>query len=101
MTFSKALKKLKKGKFLTRHFWFDINTFVYLVPKSLFTADSRLGITDAFIGGPVVYEDYLAIKKTTLEAGSPWTPSSQDLLADDWCVVTAKEVLNENTFSSK
>ena len=78
MTFSEALHLLKSGYNITRKRW--DNDHLYLVvmhsPRPI-----------EFLDGLMAHDSYIAIrtKQNTL---SPYQPSNDDLMADDWVIIT-------------
>ena len=68
MNFSKALKKLKKGKMMTRASWSSKGATVH-------KAAYRKGIKPFFL---------ICFDANDDEMFSPWVPSVGDLFAEDW-----------------
>lgn len=83
MTFSKALKKIKEGKRVTRKGWNGKGMFIFLVPGSIFKVNGAplLGIYPE--GTEIDYHAHIDIK-TADDKVVPWLASQTDILAEDW-----------------
>lgn len=82
MTFSKALKKLKKGKMVSR----DSETW----PNDrvlFFHQPALLPVQDPFMEMSFKDGIYLAYRDFTNQTIRVYSLSNEDLLADDWFVV--------------
>ncbi len=86
MTFSNALKKIKKGKRVARIGWNGKSMFIFLVPGSTFKVNRPplLGIYED--GTEVHYQPHIDMK-TVDGTIVPWLASQSDLLSEDWEVV--------------
>ena len=86
MEFSTALECLKEGRRVTRLNWNGKDMFVFLVQGSTFEVN-RAPLTDFYpMGTEITYRPHLDLRATDGTIGV-WTPSSTDLLADDWVEV--------------
>ena len=83
MTFDIALRFLREGKTVCRLSWQRDGAFLYLVPGSVFAVDRQplLGIFPR--GAEVTYRSHID-KRDSGGCVSPWSPTQEDLLADDW-----------------
>lgn len=88
-SFSRALELLKSGKCVTRQSW--TNAKLYLVPGSTFQVSRKplLGILTE--GETVNYRPHIDIFYNG-EFASVWTPTSQDLIDEDWVEVNKESV---------
>jgi len=84
--FSTALIWLKEGKKVCRLGWNGKGMFAFLVPGSKFEVSREPLASIMPIGTPVNYRPHLDLKAVDGSIGV-WTPSTSDLLADDWMVV--------------
>jgi len=87
MDFGQALAIVKNGGRVTRAAWGG-NSFLYLVPGSIFTVNRPplLGIYEE--GTPISYRPHLDLRAAD---GScvPWQASQGDVMAEDWEEVKA------------
>ena len=85
MDFGQALAAVKNGGRVTRAAWAD-GTFLYLVPGSTFEVNRPplLGIYPA--GTVINYRPHVDIRGADGSC-SPWQPSQDSLMADDWAAV--------------
>lgn len=85
LAFGPALKYLQDGMRLCRQGW-RAGQFVYLVPAASYPAQT--GAAKAYFGkeAMVPYDAYFALKNAQGTV-SVWTPTTEDLLAKDWCVI--------------
>lgn len=85
-TFSTALERLKNGDKLTRSGWNGKGMFIFLVGGSQFDVNRPplLGIFP--VGTRISYSPHIDIKNVDGSI-AVWTPSSTDLMADDWGIV--------------
>ena len=86
MNFSQALDAIKTGARLTRRDWNGHGLFVFLVPGSTFAVNREPLLSIFGEGRMVNYRGHLDLKAVDGSIGV-WSPSSTDLLADDWDVV--------------
>ena len=84
MNFGQALEALKQGKKVTRIGWNGKGMFAYHVPANSYPAQTRAA-KETF-GDMVPYRAYLALKTAQGDI-AVWTPSTSDILAEDWEVV--------------
>ena len=86
LTFGDALQALKAGKRVARVGWNGKGMFVYYVRAAAYLAQSE--VAKAYFGenAYVSYAPYLALKGVD-ERVSPWVPSINDVLAEDWVVL--------------
>lgn len=82
--FGGAISALKDGKKVTRGGWNGVGQFVYHVPANNYAAQTKAA-KETF-GDTVPYRAYLVLK-TVQNDVQVWTPSTSDVLADDWQVV--------------
>jgi len=81
MKYGEAQEMCVSGAPIARRGWKGKGMFVYHVPAAVYPA-----MTDAakkYIGLEVQYNAYLAIRAVGGSV-SPWVPSINDCLADDW-----------------
>lgn len=83
MDFGDALKALNEGARITRLSWGGKGAFLYLVPGSTFQVNRPplLGIYEE--GTVINYRPHIDIRAADGSC-SPWQPSQDALLADDW-----------------
>lgn len=81
--FGEALKRLKKGKKVSRIGWNGKGQFVYYVSADRYDAKMDVAKSFADKDGKVNYNAYLAIK-TVQGTVVPWLASQTDLLEEDW-----------------
>ena len=79
-----AIKELKKGNLLTRKWWNGFNIFVYYMPELKETAGTDWA--KKHIGETVEFRACLYLKTAQGDIAT-WSPSTSDILADDWFVV--------------
>jgi hypothetical protein len=84
--FSLALEAVRKGCRITRLGWAIDGQFVYLVPANAYPAQTRVAKAHFGEGSLVPYDAYFALKNAE-ESVSIWTPSTTDILANDWVVL--------------
>jgi hypothetical protein len=81
-SFSHALEMLRRGYAIARAGWNGKGMFAYLVPASSYPAQT--GVARAYFDEKLVpYNAYMALKGVDGRV-SNWTPSTGDVLADDW-----------------
>ena len=82
--FDSVLKFVKKGSKVRRNKW-DKNFFIFLIPGSVFKVNRAplLGIYPE--GTEITYHGHIDIK--TEDYVSPWVPTQEDILAEDWILV--------------
>ena len=86
LTFGDALQALKAGKRVARVGWNGKGMFVYYAPASTYQARTAAAIEYFGENAYVPYAPYLALKGVD-EQVSPWVPSINDVLAEDWVVL--------------
>lgn len=91
--FGQALETLKEGGRVTRSAWVLDPVpgfpFVYLVPGSRFTVEAERPMGQAapeLVGKTVDYSPHIDIMSAEHQS-QPWTPTTADLLAEDWITV--------------
>lgn len=86
MKFYEVLKSVMEGNKAYRKGWNDKNMFIYLengsvIPKSKINNDTlRFSLTDK----EVTINPHIDLKNSKGELQVGWSPSQEDLLADDW-----------------
>lgn len=84
--FSDALDALKEGYTVTRKSWLEQGKtrFLYFVSPNVYPAITE--IAQKVFGDEVPYSGYIALKT---DAGyvTPYTPTTSDLLSEDWFVI--------------
>lgn len=86
MKFYEVLKSVMEGNKAYRKGWNGKNTFIYLergsvIPKSKVNNDTlRFSLTDK----EVTINPHIDLKNSKGELQVGWSPSQEDLLADDW-----------------
>jgi len=84
--FAYALRSLKDGAKMARHGWNGQDMFVFYVDGSEFEVN-RAPLNKIFPEGTkVTYRPHLDLKAVDGTIGV-WTPSTTDLLAEDWYIV--------------
>ena len=86
VNFGQALEALKQGKRVARHGWNGKNMLVLLVAGSKFTTNREPLLSALGEGVEVEYRPHLDLRAADGTIGV-WTPSTSDLLANDWYVV--------------
>lgn len=89
-TFEYALTTLKERKPVTRRGWNAPGQFVYLVPPASYPAQTGVAKAHFGEGAMVPYAGYFALKNAQ-GIVTVWTPSTGDLLADDWVDLSREE----------
>lgn len=84
--FGIVLIKIKLGQKVTRSKWENKNVFLYYVSRDRYNAKTGVAKSFAAEDGKVDYGDYIAIR-TENGYVIPYTPTQDDLLADDWELV--------------
>jgi hypothetical protein len=85
LTFGAALRALKSGQAVARDGWNGKGLQIYLVPANAYPAQTP--IAKAIYGETLVpYKAYLALRDAAGEV-SPWAPSCNDALAEDWYIL--------------
>ena len=86
LSFSAALRMIRRGCKVSRAGWNGKGMFLFLVPGSTFVVNRPplLGIYPE--GTTVSYHAHIDMKTATGDI-VPWLASQTDLLADDWCIV--------------
>lgn len=87
LDFSAALLLMKDGERVARYGWNGSGMFAYRVPAASYPAQT--GAAKAFFGdvAMVPYRAYYALKGADGQVAT-WVPSSTDLDANDWVIVT-------------
>jgi len=81
MTFSKALKEMKKGKTVARKGWNGKGMYIFIVPGD----DELLARMDKWTLQPKgTWQPFFVMKtaQDTLQPG--WLASQADMIAEDW-----------------
>ena len=86
MKFYEALKSVMEGNKAYRKDWNDKNMFIYLesgsvIPKSKVNNDT---LRFSLSGKEVTINPHIDLKNSKGELQVGWSPSQEDLLADDW-----------------
>lgn len=87
MDFSDALDLLKAGCRVARSGWNGKGMFVYRVPAASYPAQTGVARRTFGPDALVPYRAYYAIRGADGQVAT-WVPSSTDLDADDWHLVT-------------
>jgi len=82
-TFGEAVVAMKQGFKVSRKQWRE-DVFVYYVPENSYPA--RTEVAKKEFGDMVKYNAYFAIRNVDGKV-SPYTPSTDSILAEDWYVV--------------
>lgn len=86
ISFGDALVLLKEGKKLARQGWNGKGMFVFMVVGSTFNVN-RAPLNQIFAEGTeVIYRAHLDLKAVDGTIGV-WTPSTTDILSEDWVIV--------------
>jgi hypothetical protein len=85
MNFGKAIEALKEGKKVARKGWNGVGMFVYYVKEASYPAMMDI-IKGQFENDLVPYRPYLALKTAQNDIAT-WSPSTSDVLAEDWEIV--------------
>lgn len=98
MLFEGAMTALRGGLHVKRSDWAE-NTYVAMkpgYPAGIPANEVHARTHGIEPGTPVVYQPYFE-KRTGSHSFTQWSPSSEDVLADDWAVVTHenKELSND------
>lgn len=88
LTFGDAIRLLKNGEKLIRPGWNGKGMFLYYVPANSYPAQTDVAKKEFGENALVPYGAYFAFKSAqgTIEAG--WKPSTMDMLAEDWEVIS-------------
>jgi hypothetical protein len=87
--FGWALQALKNRCAVARAGWSGPQQFAYMVPAAAYPAQTGVAKA-AFPLGLVPYRAYLALKTVQGDV-AVWTPSTSDLLANDWMLAWRPE----------
>ena len=87
MDFSEALTQIKKGMRLAREGWNGKGLFIFLVNGSRFTVNREPLLSILGEGTEVSYNPHIDVRRTDGSI-STWSPSNDDVLADDWVLVS-------------
>lgn len=80
-----AVSLLKVGMRISRNTW-DEGVFIYYIPSGRYP--SRIdAIKGIYENDSVPYNEYIAIKNSNNRV-SPWNPTTDDILAEDYYVIT-------------
>ena len=83
MNFSDALIELKRGKRIVRRYLGHTGAFIFIVAGSTFAVNREPLLSILGEGHKVNYNPHIDIKHPDGSI-STWTPTVDDLLADDW-----------------
>jgi hypothetical protein len=83
MNFGDAIEALKIGRRVRRKLWDGTGMFLYYVPEGQYPARTAIARAEWGTEGLVPYQPYIAIK-TMRGTVVTWTPSQEDMLAEDW-----------------
>lgn len=86
MDFGQALKLLKQGKRVARIGWNGSGMFAYYVAGGNYPSQMK-AIDGCFEDNYVPYRPYLALKTAQNDVAT-WSPSTSDVLAEDWIEVS-------------
>lgn len=94
MNFSQALEELKLGKKVARKGW-GKGAFIYLVERKVVNIESLQGeaakhfeaYKDSNRGKRVTISSHIDMKTADGSLLVGWTPSEDDMLADDWEII--------------
>jgi hypothetical protein len=84
MNFGEAIQSLKNGSKVARSGWNGKGMYLYYVPANVYPAVTDVAVKN--FGELVPYTAYVAIK-TVAGNVSPWQPSNNDMLSEDWIIV--------------
>ena len=84
-TFGQAVDALKEGHRVFRAGWNGKGMYLYYVPASTYPAQTEAARIQ--FGDTVPYREYLALKTAQNDVAT-WSPSSSDVLANDWIIYT-------------
>lgn len=85
LKFGEALEVLKAGGTVTRAAWGGAVDGIFLVQGSKFTV-SRAPLIEFFpAGAEVQYRQHIDVRRGNVVG--VWSPTSEDILANDWMVV--------------
>lgn len=87
LTFGMAIEALKIGQKVARSGWNGKGMFVYYVPPASYPVQTEAARKHFGDNSLVPYNAYLAIKNVN-ETVSTWVPSINDVLAQDWEILT-------------
>jgi hypothetical protein len=85
MNFGQAIEALKEGKKVARIGWNGVGMFAYYVKEASYPAMMEV-IKGQFENDLVPYRPYLALKTAQNDIAT-WSPSTSDVLAEDWELV--------------
>ncbi len=86
MDFGQALEALRDGYKVSRQGWNGKGMFLYYVPANEYIPVTAIGDSLVNDSGKVAYVAYIAMK-TVKGAVTPWQPSQEDMLSDDWGIL--------------
>ena len=84
-SFGSAIEALKQGYKVARSGWNGAGMFAYYIPESVYPAITDIA-KQTFPDGNVPYRAYLALKTAQNDIAT-WSPSTSDVLAEDWTTV--------------
>lgn len=84
-TFGQAVDALKAGHRVFREGWNGKGMYLYHVPAQSYPAQTEAAKVQ--FGDMVPYREYLALKTAQNDVAT-WSPSSSDVLANDWIIYT-------------
>lgn len=84
VTFSLALRALKKGDRVTRAGWNGTGMWLYRVPAARYPAQTRAAREN--LGDSIPYGAYYALKTVSGEV-VPWVASHTDIDSEDWLIL--------------
>lgn len=84
-SFGQAVEALKEGHRVFREGWNGKGMYLYHVPAQEYPAQTEAAKIQ--FGEKVPYRDYLALKTAQNDVAT-WSPSSSDVLANDWIIYT-------------
>lgn len=87
MTFGQAIEALKAGQKVARVGWNGKGMFVYYVQANSYPVQTGAAKSHFGEGAMVPYNAYMAIKNVN-DTVSTWVPSVNDVLAEDWMIIS-------------
>lgn len=87
-TFGEAVSNVKQGHLLARKGWNGKNMYIYFVPAASYPAQrnkNKEGYKE-YENEMVEYTAYIALKNAQ-DIVTPWAPSQDDMLKEDWGIV--------------
>lgn len=86
LPFGVAVEAMKRGKKVTRTGWNGKGMYAYYVPEAKYPAQRGANMEGVFENDMVPYRAYLALKTAQNDIAT-WSPSTSDVLAEDWIIL--------------